>query len=209
MTQTWLSRQIFKGFATSSNYNNVLQRLADRWCTTSAWNYYTGKVAAWGETYALQKTKGTWETRGDTNKHMARHVFSCDIYVHELYFVEVQKLKHMGHRYEERTTWVIAQTKKEFMLGVPAQLGQLQHISLINDQTYYVSITFYPDFVVDENWDCNNLLEVPESTLAEQWRADRSHTVTKPLEEFAVTPLRWIRNVWVEGRREMRFHATR
>ena len=95
------------------------------------------------------------------------------------------------------------------MRGVPAQLGQLQHISLINDQTYYVSITFYPDFVVDANWDCHNLLEVQESALAKQWRAGRLQTVTKALGELAVTPLRFIRHVYTNEGREMRLHVTR
>ena len=169
----------------------MLQRLADRWCTTSAWNYFTGAVAAWGETRAIKYRKGTWQALGETTNLMAKCIFSQNVNVKDLYFVEIQKLKHMGHIYEEKTTWVIAQTKQDFVRGLAPQLGQLVGICSANDETY-VSITYFPDFVVDDNWNDEGLLAIIERRLNNQCRDGRSHTVTQALGTLAVTPLRRI-----------------
>lgn len=189
LTQTCFSRQIFKGFATSSNYNNVLQRCADRWCFTSAWNLYSGVVAAWGETHAVAHNPAECHISGETTNRMAQFILDYHLRGHlEMSFEEIQTLEHMGHRYVEKETWVVAQSRADFLDRKPPQLGLVRSICSANEDMF-IEIAFYPSYIVSKQWDAGNL-KVSEEEIHQLHLSGGVHQIIFPLHMVTMTPLR-------------------
>ena len=169
----WIS----KGFASSGNHHNILERTATMWSLTSGYSMRTGKSGRWGDTLATHQSEPlTVSAKGD---NMIKKICSLlEIKLKNVSYIEVIKLRHLGQQYAP-LTWVLVETLESWLkcqVGT-CLLGYIERIVQVRD-VFYMSTVCFPELSVRTFETGAITFEIPQQLLqvggtrSPVWRVD-------------------------------------